>query len=93
MPELDTPVGRPSDSVRIIELGDELSVFNPATGVAVALNRTAADVVALADGTATIGQLVGTLARAYAVEPGEIEPEIRAVLRQLTEAGVLVPAQ
>lgn len=93
MPETDLPVGRPADSLRMIELGDELSVFDTSTGVAVALNRTAADVVALADGTSTLGDVIGILARAYAVAPSAIEQEVRAVIEQLTEAGVLVPAQ
>jgi hypothetical protein len=92
MTGLDLPIGRASGSIRMIELGDELSVFNAATGVAVALNRTAADVVALADGRATIGEVIGTLARAYGVPPRDIEPGIRAVIDQLTEAGILVPA-
>lgn len=93
MKELDLPVGRPAPSIRIIELGDELSVFDAATGVAVALNRTAADVVALADGTSTAGEIIGTLARAYEVVPADIEAEVRAVIDQLTEAGVLVAPQ
>lgn len=90
MKELGLPVGRLAHSIRIIELGDELSVFNATTGVAVALNRTAADVLALAHGTSTVGEIVGTLARAYGVAPADIEAEVRAVIAQLTEAGVLM---
>lgn len=89
--ELDIPVGRPANSVRVIALDDELSVFNADSGIALALNRTAADVLALADGSTSIRHVVQTLARAYDVEPEEIVADVRAAVDQLISAGVIVP--
>jgi hypothetical protein len=84
-------VGKPADGVREQTLGDdELSLFDPGTGRAVALNRTARDVWALADGVSTVDEVVATLATAYAVPAAEIDADVRAVLRQMTAAGILV---
>lgn len=88
--ELDKPVGQPANSVRVIALDDELSVFHTVSGVALALNRTAADVLALADGSISIGKVVQTLARAYDTQPEEIIDDVRAAVDELTSAGVLV---
>ena len=87
---MDTLVGRPADTVRAEELDDELTVFDSRTGTAVALNRTAADIFALADGVSTLSEVVATLARNYAVEPSTIADDVRRVVRELTEAGILV---
>lgn len=73
-------------------MDDELSVFNAASGRALALNRTAADVLALADGSTSIGNVVRMLASAYDMEPEEIVADVRAAVDELTGAGVIVPA-
>jgi hypothetical protein len=71
-------------------LGDELSIFDAATGRAFALNRTAADVFALADGRTTLAEIVLILSRAYDAEPVEVAADVTPVVRELTEAGLLV---
>lgn len=83
-------VGRLADSVRVRELDDELSVFDTTTGTALALNRTAADVLAFADGTTSVGELVRTLAQAYQVEPDDIVDDVHGVVAQLADAGVII---
>jgi len=88
---MDTPVGRLADTVRVEELDDELTLFDVRTGTAVALNRTAADILALADGVTTVPEVVATLARNYAVEPSAIADEVLGVVQELTAAGILVP--
>jgi len=87
---METPVGRLADTLRVEELDDELTVFDTRTGTAVALNRTAADIVVLADGVSTVSDVVATLARSYAVDPSTIEQEVARVVEELTEAGILV---
>lgn len=87
---MDTLVGRPADTVRAEELDDELTLFDIRTGTAVALNRTAADIFALADGVSTVSEVVETLARTYAVEPSTIADEVHRVVGELTAAGILV---
>lgn len=84
-------VGRPADTVSEIELGDELSLFDAATGTALALNRTARDVWALADGESDVDDIVATLAKAYGTDPDSIAADVHATVAELTAAGVLVP--
>jgi hypothetical protein len=85
-------LGVPAAGVSTIELGDELSVFHAGTGTALTLNRTASDVLALADGTTTLPEAVDVLARAYGVTAEAITAEVTEVVRLLREAGVLVSA-
>ncbi len=64
-------VGRQAPTVSGEELGEDLSLFDSATGTAVALNGTARDIWALVDGEASFDDVVATLAQAYRVEPGD----------------------
>jgi hypothetical protein len=73
------------------ELGDDLSLFDSATGTAVALNGTARDIWSLVDGEAGLDEIVATLARAYRIEPEAIENDVRTALDHLVEAGFVVP--
>ena len=87
---MDTSAGRPADSVRLLELDGELSLFDTRTGPAMVLNRTAADILALADGGTTVGEVIDTLAHAYAVTAEHIGPSVRDVIAELVLSGVLV---
>lgn len=87
---MQTPVGRPADTIRVERLDDELSVFDTSTGTAVALNHTAADILALADGTSTIDDVTHVLARTYGVEAASIADDVRAAVQQLRDANLLV---
>lgn len=84
-------VGAHAPSVEEMAVGDELSLFDTATGTAVALNQTARDTWVLADGVATLDEMVSTLANAYGVEPEDIAADVRAAVAELTRAGVLQP--
>lgn len=86
-------LGVPAPSLSTVELGDELSVFDAATGTALTLNRTASDVFALADGHTTVGEAVEVLARAYGVEAGEIADDVVQTVQRLHESGVLVASK
>lgn len=89
----DIVIGRPAASVSTVPLDDGLSLFDAATGNALALNRTASDVFALADGTTRLDEVVAILAEAYAVEPAIIAAEVHEVVGRLTAVGVLVAAE
>lgn len=78
-----------SPTVSAMPLGEELSVFDAATGRALVLNRTAADVFALADGHLTSAQIRASLATAYGVEATAIANDVDAGIGQLVAAGVL----
>lgn len=87
---MEENLGVPAPSLSTVELGDELSVFDAATGTALTLNRTASDVFALADGHTTVAEAVDVLARAYGVEAAVIADEVAGAVRSLRESGVLV---
>jgi hypothetical protein len=74
---------------RAMPVGDEVSLFDATTGRALRLNRTAADVYALADGEHTVDELVAVLARAYAVTPQSIAEDVANGVRELVDAGAL----
>ena len=74
---------------RALPVGDEVSLFDSATGRALRLNRTAADVYALADGERTVDELLALLARAYGVPPQAIAEDVANGVRELIGAGAL----
>jgi hypothetical protein len=86
------PAGRQAPTVTGEELGDELSLFDSASGKAVALNGTARDIWTLVDGEASVDDIVATLARAYRLEPQAIDAEVRAALDRLSSEGFILPA-
>lgn len=86
---MQTKVGRLAASVLMQQVDDNVSVFDPRTGTALVLNRTAADVLALADGESTLCEITDTLASAYGVQPEAISQDVRDVVERLTLAGVL----
>lgn len=74
---------------RALPVGDEVSLFDPSTGRALRLNRTAADVYALADGEHTVDELLPMLARAYGVTAQSIAEDVAIGVRELVAAGAL----
>lgn len=69
--------------------GGTLCLFDAATGRASALNRTAADVFTLIDGTTTLGELVHTLATAYQVDANNIATSIVDLVAELCAEGLV----
>jgi hypothetical protein len=87
---VDDALGTPAPTVSTVEIGDELTAFDSATGTALTLNRTASDLFALADGQTTVSEAVAVLARAYEVAPAAITEDVAAAVRELRTAGFLV---
>jgi hypothetical protein len=83
-------IGRRSDTVRQVELDDELTLFDTATGTALALNRTAREFWSRADGQTPVDDVVGDLAGRFHTAPEVIGPDVESALTALEEAGVLV---
>lgn len=79
-----------SPSVSVLPLGDELSVFDAATGQTLALNRTAADILALVDGHTTIAQLASQLARSYPLAPDELVTAVSELADTLLARGTVL---
>jgi len=87
---MSDPVGHQAPTVSSEELGDDLSLFDSASGTAIALNGTARDIWSLVDGEASFDEIVATLARAYRVEPSAIEDDVRVALDRLVDAGFVI---
>jgi len=78
-----------SPTVSVLPLGDELSVYDAATGQTLALNRTAADVLSLLDGSTSIAELGLELSRLYPLPPAEVVEAVSRVADTLLAAGTL----
>lgn len=89
--ELDT-VLMVSPRVSVLPIGDELSLFDDSTGQALALNRTAADILALVDGSATLADIATIVARAYDRPQDEAADAVAAVAATLLEHGAVTAA-
>jgi hypothetical protein len=74
---------------RVLPVGDEVSLFDSASGQALRLNRTASDVYSLADGERTEDELVSALAEAYGLSPEDIAQDVAVGLDQLVDCGAL----
>jgi hypothetical protein len=75
--------------VSMLALGDDLSVFNSGTGQTLALNRTAADILALVDGTTSLAQISTIVATAYEQPAAEVENLVGEVAETLMRHGVV----
>ena len=78
-----------SPTVSVLPLGDELTVYDAATGQTLALNRTASDVLALLDGSTSIEQLALELSRVYPLPSAEVVEAVRHVADTLLAAGTV----
>lgn len=77
----------------VYELDDELVVYDPSTAGVHHLNPFGAMVFRLSDGTATIKQTAAELAEAYGVASDELDPQVRAVVKELRRHSLLERAR
>lgn len=80
---------RVREVVELVELDDGFSVFDPTTGRVAFLNRTASDVLSLADGGTSVVEIATALALAYGVAADDILDDIRSALESLRSAGAI----
>jgi PqqD family protein of HPr-rel-A system len=78
--------------VSLVELDQEAVVYDPLTGLVHYLNPMAALVLQLCDGTATVKETTADLADANEVAPEAIDADIRRLVKQFREAGLVVPS-
>ena len=71
-----------SPTVSMLPLGEDLSVFNAETGRTLALNRSAADILALVDGSTSLTQISTVVANAYDVPV----PDVATVVGEVAES-------
>lgn len=82
-------IGPPQPGVRAVELGEDISLYNPRTHGAALLNSTASDVWRLLDGEHTLDQIVGLLSAAYDADPAVIRDGVWQTIEELASAGFL----
>ena len=78
--------------VRMLPLGEDLSVFNAETGRTLALNRTAADILALVDGSTSLAQIATVVANAYEQPVPDVETVVGEVADTLLRHGAVTVA-
>lgn len=75
--------------VTVLPLADELSVFSAASGQALALNRTAADIFAMCTGTTSLADIAATLAARYDIDLDTAEAAVGTSAHELQHLGLI----
>lgn len=73
----------------IVELDDELVLYDPARDEVHYLNATAGLVFRLCDGSATVRELSTEIAEALGAPEKRVERQVRTLLKDLREVGLL----
>ena len=81
-------IGPPSPQILETEIGDEISLYDPATENVVVLNQTASDIWRLSDGESDLDGIVKLLAAAYGVDADQIRPEVEETIARFREQGL-----
>jgi PqqD family protein of HPr-rel-A system len=81
------------DELAAVELDGEIVVYDQSNGRLHALNPTASVVFKFLDGTATMKELADDIAAAYSAPPGEVEAQIRKLVRQFRKDALLEPSK
>lgn len=76
----------------LVELDQEAVVYDPLSGLVHYLNPMASLVFQLCDGTATVKETVADLAEANEVEPDAIGADVRRLIKQFRDTGLVVPS-
>jgi PqqD family protein of HPr-rel-A system len=76
----------------LVELDQEAVVYDPLSGLVHYLNPMASLVFQLCDGTATVKETVADLAEANEVEPEAIDADVKRLVKQFRDAGLVVPS-
>ncbi|HEY9475324.1 MAG TPA: PqqD family protein [Mycobacteriales bacterium] len=82
-------IGPPPPGIRAVELGEDISLYNPHTQGAALLNSTASDVWRLVDGEHTLEEIVDLLVAVYDADPEVIRRDVRQTIDELLSAGFL----
>ncbi|MDP3984386.1 MAG: PqqD family protein [Acidimicrobiia bacterium] len=82
-------IGPPRQHIIETEIGDEISLYDPATERVMVLNTTASDVWRLVDGQNTVDQIVSLLSLSYGVDPAAIEADVHSAVARLVDEGLL----
>jgi hypothetical protein len=78
------------DGAEIVEIDDEALLYEPVLEQLYYLNPSAALVLGLCDGTASVAQTAAELAEAFGADPLVVEDDVRATVRRFRGERVLV---
>jgi len=89
------PVTKPriDPAVRVTDIDGEAVLYNQTDGLLHYLNHSAALVLDLCDGETTMHEMAEAIADVYEMPLGEIEPQVRSVVRDLRRRRLLVPTR
>ncbi len=73
----------------VVELDGEAVIYDEESGDLHHLNPTATIVFGLCDGAATMREMAGDISGAFGVPLDQVEPQVRALVRQLRSAKLL----
>lgn len=77
------------DDLAVVELEGEAIVYDEAASQLHHLNPTATVIFQMCDGSATVKEFSVDIAEAYGLAPTEVERQVRALLREFRESGLL----
>ena len=77
------------DDLAAAELDGEAVIYDERSGDLHHLNPTATIIFSMCDGTSTVREMSGEIAGAFGVPADEVERQVRALLKELGEAGLL----
>jgi PqqD family protein of HPr-rel-A system len=73
----------------VAEIDGEAVVYDPVPSKLHYLNHSAALIFGLCDGHTTIAEMAETIGEAYEMDPGELDAQIRPLLKELRERGLV----
>ncbi|HEX6331472.1 MAG TPA: PqqD family protein [Actinomycetota bacterium] len=83
---------RVRDGLTVVELDGEAVIYDEDGGDLHHLNPTATIVFGLCDGTSTMKQMSQDISEAFGVPAGEVEHQIRVLIRSFRKAKLLEPS-
>ncbi len=86
MPQIKPKV---RDDLTVVELDGEAVIYDDETSELHHLNPTATIVFGLCDGASTMREISSDIAQAFKVPVGEVEPQVRSLVRRFRKSGLL----
>jgi Coenzyme PQQ synthesis protein D (PqqD) len=83
----------PTASVEVENLDDDACLYRPDIDEVVVLNRSAADIWRLADGSRTADEITDELAARYGGDPAAMRVDVQTVIDDLLDRGFLADAK
>jgi PqqD family protein of HPr-rel-A system len=80
------------DGLTVVELDGEAVIYDEETTELHLLNPTATIVFGLCDGTGTMREMAVDISEAFGVPVGEVEAQVRTLIRQFRKVELLEPS-